>query len=27
VRERDLMGESAETVLPRYGVELPDPGS
>lgn len=27
VRERDLMGESVETVLHRYGVELPDPGS
>jgi hypothetical protein len=26
VRERDLMGESVETVLRRYGVELPDPG-
>lgn len=27
VRERVLMGESAETVLRRYGVALPDPGS
>jgi hypothetical protein len=27
VRERTVMGESAETVLRRYGAELPEPGS
>ncbi|PJB39575.1 MAG: hypothetical protein CO108_17005 [Deltaproteobacteria bacterium CG_4_9_14_3_um_filter_63_12] len=27
VRERAVMGETAQTVLRRYGVELPDPGS
>jgi hypothetical protein len=27
VRERAVMGETAQTVLRRYGAELPDPGS
>lgn len=27
VRERAVMGETSQTVLRRYGVELPDPGS
>lgn len=27
ILERELMGDSAQSVLARYGVQLPDPGS
>lgn len=27
VREHAVVGETAQTVLRRYGVEIPDPGS